>query len=69
MHRKIAIVGLLSDEIRFTCITWLRTAVGSDSVLDKEATSYDDVFDALRMASMAMHFYSSQKNMRSVLLD
>ena len=35
-------------------ITSLRTAVENDGVLDKEATSYDDVFDAFRLA---MHFY------------
>ena len=31
-------------------ITSLRTAVENDGVLDKEATSYDDVFDAFRLA-------------------
>jgi hypothetical protein len=32
-------------------ITSLRTAVGeNEGVLDKEATSYDDVFDAFRLA-------------------
>ena len=31
-------------------ITSLRTAVEKDGVLDKEATSYDDVFDAFRLA-------------------
>jgi hypothetical protein len=35
-------------------ITSLRTAVENDGVLDKEATSYDDVFDAFRLA---LHFY------------
>jgi hypothetical protein len=35
-------------------ITSLRTAVENDGVLDKEATSYDDVFDAFRLA---MRFY------------
>jgi hypothetical protein len=35
-------------------ITSLRTAVENDGMLDKEATSYDDVFDAFRLA---MHFY------------
>jgi hypothetical protein len=28
-------------------ITSLRTAVDNDGVLDKEATSYNDIFDAL----------------------
>src|ERR671929_1162543 len=31
-------------------ITSLRTAVDNDGVLDKEATSYDDIFDAFRLA-------------------
>jgi hypothetical protein len=31
-------------------ITALRTAVDSDGTLDKEATSYDDLFDAFRLA-------------------
>jgi hypothetical protein len=35
-------------------ITSLRTAVENDGILDKEATSYDDVFDAFRLA---LHFY------------
>jgi hypothetical protein len=36
-------------------ITSLRTAVDNDGVLDKEATSYDDLFDAFRLA---LKFYS-----------
>jgi hypothetical protein len=35
-------------------ITSLRTAVENDGMLDKEATSYDDIFDAFRLA---LHFY------------
>ena len=31
-------------------ITALRTAVDNDGVLDKEATSYNDIFDAFRLA-------------------
>jgi hypothetical protein len=33
-----------------TIITALRTAVDNDGVLDKEATSYNDIFDAFRLA-------------------
>ena len=33
----------------------LRTAVDNDGVLDKEATSYNDIFDAFRLA---LKFYS-----------
>jgi hypothetical protein len=38
-------------------ITALRTAVDSDGTLDKEATSYNDIFDALRLA---LKFYHSE---------
>ena len=31
-------------------ITSLRTAVDNDGTLDKEATSYNDIFDAFRLA-------------------
>jgi hypothetical protein len=31
-------------------ITSLRTAVDQDGTLDKEATSYNDIFDAFRLA-------------------
>ena len=31
-------------------ITALRTAVDNDGELDKEVTSYDDIFDAFRLA-------------------
>jgi hypothetical protein len=37
-------------------ITSLRTAVENDGVLDKEATSYDDVFDAFRLAMCYYRF-------------
>ena len=30
-------------------ITWLRTAVDNEGTLDKEATSYNDIFDAFRL--------------------
>ena len=36
-------------------ITALRTAVENEGVLDKEVTSYDDIFDAFRLA---LRFYS-----------
>jgi hypothetical protein len=37
-------------------ITSLRTAVENDGILDKEATSYDDVFDAFRLAMCYYRF-------------
>jgi hypothetical protein len=37
-------------------ITSLRTAVDNDGTLDKEATSYNDIFDAFRVALKFYHF-------------
>jgi hypothetical protein len=37
-------------------ITALRTAVDNDGTLDKEATSYNDIFDAFRLALKLYHF-------------
>jgi hypothetical protein len=34
----------------------LRTAVDNDGTLDKEATSYNDIFDAFRLALKFYHF-------------
>jgi hypothetical protein len=40
-------------------ITALRTAVDNDGVLDKEATSYNDIFDAFRLA---LKFYRYEES-------
>jgi hypothetical protein len=37
-------------------VTALRTAVDNDGVLDKEATSYDDMFDAFKLALKFYHY-------------
>jgi hypothetical protein len=37
-------------------ITSLRTAVDIDGTLDKEATSYNDIFDAFRLALKFYHY-------------
>ena len=50
--RKIAINPAKFDKL----ITSLRTAVDIDGVLDKEATSYNDIFDAFRLALKFYHF-------------
>jgi hypothetical protein len=42
-------------------ITSLRTAVDNDGVLDKESTSYNDIFDAFRLALKFYHFEDSSK--------
>ena len=44
--RRIAINPDKFDKL----ITALRTAVDNDRTLDKEATSYNDIFDAFRLA-------------------
>jgi hypothetical protein len=43
-------------------ITALRTAVDIDGTLDKEATSYNDIFDAFRLALKFYHFEESRSN-------
>jgi hypothetical protein len=40
-------------------ITALRTAVDNDGTLDKESTSYNDIFDAFRLALKFYHFQES----------
>ena len=50
--RKIAINPDKFDNL----IAALRTALDNDGVLDKEATSYDDIFDAFRLALKFYHF-------------
>jgi hypothetical protein len=40
-------------------ITSLRTAVDNDGTLDKESTSYNDIFDAFRLALKFYHFRDS----------
>ncbi len=40
-------------------ITSLRTAVDADETLDKESTSYNDIFDAFRLALKFYHFEGS----------
>jgi hypothetical protein len=48
MHRKWNICDKL--------ITSLRTAVDNDGTLDKESTSYNDIFDAFRLALKFYYF-------------
>ena len=46
-------------------ITALRTAVDNDGTLDKEATSYNDIFDAFRLA---LKFYRFEKKNGRILV-
>jgi hypothetical protein len=43
-------------------ITALRTAVDNDGALDKEATSYNDIFDAFRLALKFYHYRDSSSD-------
>jgi hypothetical protein len=55
--RKIAINPDRFDKL----INALRTAVDNDGTLDKEATSYDDIFDAFRLALKFYHFIDTSE--------
>jgi hypothetical protein len=43
-------------------ITALRTAVDNDGTLDKDATSYNDIFDAFRLALKFYHYEDSSES-------
>jgi basic membrane lipoprotein Med (substrate-binding protein (PBP1-ABC) superfamily) len=55
---KIAIYPDRFDKL----ITALRTTVDNDRTLDKEAISYNDIFDAFRLAMKFYHFRDSSGN-------
>jgi HJR/Mrr/RecB family endonuclease len=42
-------------------ITALRTTVDIDGTLDKESTSYNDIFDASRLALKLYHFQDTSE--------
>jgi uncharacterized HAD superfamily protein len=42
-------------------ITALRTTVDIDGTLDKESTSYNDIFDAFRLALKLYHFLDTSE--------
>jgi hypothetical protein len=46
----------INPDIFGKLITSLRTAVDNDGTLDKESTSYNDIFDAFRLALKFYHF-------------
>jgi hypothetical protein len=46
-------------------ITALRTAIDNDGTLDKESTSYNDIFDAFRLA---LKFYRFEKENLPMLI-
>jgi hypothetical protein len=55
--KKIAVNPDRFDKL----ITALRTAIDNDGTLDKEATSYNDIFDAFRLALKFYHFEESSR--------
>ena len=56
--------GYVSINPKFTkLVTSLRTAVEEDGTLEKEDTSYDDVFDAFRLALRHYYVASSEEEM------
>jgi hypothetical protein len=57
-HGKIAINPDRFDKL----MTSLRTAIDNDGTLDKEATSYNDIFDAFRLALKFYSFKDSSDN-------
>ncbi|MFL6327560.1 MAG: hypothetical protein ACJ71I_08810 [Nitrososphaeraceae archaeon] len=52
-------IAINPDKFDKLIITALRTAVDNDGVLDKEATSYNDIFDAFRLALKFYRFVES----------
>ena len=54
MHEHVSI-----NQKHEKLITTLRTAVENEGVLDKEVTSYDDVFDAFRLSLRFYYFKES----------
>jgi hypothetical protein len=44
-------------------ITSLRTTVDNDGTLDKESTSYDDIFDTFRLALKFYHLEDSSSEL------
>ena len=58
MTISIRIVAANPDKFN-KLITSPRTTVDNDGTLDKEATSYNDIFDAFRLALKFYHFEES----------
>jgi hypothetical protein len=52
-------IAINPDKFDKLIITALRTAVDNDGTLDKEVTSYNDIFDAFRLALKFHRFEDS----------
>jgi hypothetical protein len=55
-------IAINPDKFDKLIITALRTAVDNDGTLDKETTSYNDIFDAFRLALKFYHFGDSSSS-------
>ena len=56
---RVVVYARTTDKGIHTVVSGLRTAVDNDGTLDKEATSYNDIFDAFRLALKFYHFRDS----------
>jgi len=52
-------IAINPDKFDKLIIIALRTAVDNDGILDKEVTSYNDIFDAFRLALKFYRFEDS----------
>jgi hypothetical protein len=52
-------IAINPDKFDKLIITALRTAIDNDGTLDKETTSYNDIFDAFRLALKFHRFEDS----------
>jgi hypothetical protein len=55
-------IAINPDRFDKLIITALRTAVDNDGTLDKDATSYNDIFDAFRLALKFYHYEDSSES-------
>jgi hypothetical protein len=58
LEKELVVANPKFDKLITALRTALRTAVDNEGALDKEATSYDDVFDAYRLALEFYHHKS-----------
>ena len=52
LFSKLVKIGNFANQPFDKLLTALRTALDGDGTLDKEATSYNDIFDAFRLAQV-----------------
>ena len=62
-------IAINPDKFDKLIITALRTAVDNDGTLDKEATSYNDIFDAFRLALKFYNFEDSSEYKTKLIVN